>query len=221
VEVLGRFRRVGYQWAVPATLGGLGQVAANRGEVTTAAAYFAEGLALAANREDLVSALVRTARLAAASRRALVATRLLGAASALAETVGYPLKPTEQARSQRAAIEARAALGDAGFTAAWAAGEALPVDQAIAEAQMVLAVLGAPSTLSTADNPFGLTPRQQDVLALLCAHLSDREIAARLFLSPRTVEGHVAHIIGKLGVGTRREVVALAGHVAVVSRPSG
>lgn len=220
MEALGRFRRVGYQWAVPGTLGWLGQATMNRGDMATAAAYLAEGLALVGNREDLISALIRTARLAAADRRVLVAIRLLAAVAALAETVGYPLKPAEQARSERAAIDARAALGDSGFEAAWAAGGVLTADEAIAEAHALLAAMGAPSPPSTAaENPYGLTPREQDVLALVCARLPDREIAARLFLSPRTVEGHVSHIIGKLGVGSRHEVVAVAARIALVDRP--
>jgi DNA-binding NarL/FixJ family response regulator len=48
------------------------------------------------------------------------------------------------------------------------------------------------------------------VLALLCARLSDLEIAEHLFLSPRTVEGHVSHILGKLGAANRREATAAA-----------
>ena len=55
-----------------------------------------------------------------------------------------------------------------------------------------------------------LTPRQREILALLCQRLSDREIAERLFLSPRTVEGHVTQILGKLGVTSRREAAAVA-----------
>jgi DNA-binding CsgD family transcriptional regulator len=210
--VLNRFRRVGYQWAVSTTLGRLGQVAANRGDVTAAAAYYAESLFLAENREDLVVALVRTARLAATGGRALVATRLLGAAAALAETVGYPLTPTEQARCQDAAAGARAALGETSFEAAWAVGEALPPEQAIAEARVVLAIVGASAggRGRIVDNAFGLTPREREVLTLLTEGRSNQAIADTLFISPRTAKNHVASILAKLGVESRAAATAYA-----------
>jgi predicted ATPase/DNA-binding CsgD family transcriptional regulator len=50
----------------------------------------------------------------------------------------------------------------------------------------------------------GVTAREAEVLALLRAHLTDREIGERLFLSSRTVEKHVASLRGKLGVRSRR-----------------
>ena len=51
--------------------------------------------------------------------------------------------------------------------------------------------------------PAGLTAREVEVLRLVAAGLSNREIADRLFLSPRTVKAHVANIFAKLGVHTR------------------
>ena len=51
-----------------------------------------------------------------------------------------------------------------------------------------------------------LTPRELEVAALVAEGLTNKEIAARLFLSERTAEGHVEHIRDKLGFGTRSQI---------------
>jgi DNA-binding CsgD family transcriptional regulator len=55
-----------------------------------------------------------------------------------------------------------------------------------------------------------LTPRETEVLRLLAVGLPDREIADALFVSVRTVEGHVARILAKLGVRSRTAAAMLA-----------
>lgn len=56
-------------------------------------------------------------------------------------------------------------------------------------------------------DPLGLTARERQVLELLGEGLSNRDIAARLHRSPRTVEHHVAALLAKLGVATREAAV--------------
>jgi DNA-binding CsgD family transcriptional regulator len=55
-----------------------------------------------------------------------------------------------------------------------------------------------------------LSPREREVLVLLAAGHTDRAIAAALFVSVRTVEGHVARILAKLGAPTRGAAVTTA-----------
>lgn len=62
----------------------------------------------------------------------------------------------------------------------------------------------------TRDDPLGLTAREREVFDLLAQQLSNRAIAERLHRSGRTVENHVAALLGKLGVATRAEAAALA-----------
>ena len=56
----------------------------------------------------------------------------------------------------------------------------------------------------------GLTARELEVLRLVAAGRSNREIAGELFISAKTASVHVSNILGKLGVGSRGEAAATA-----------
>ena len=65
------------------------------------------------------------------------------------------------------------------------------------------------------DDGVGLTARETEVLELLADGLTNREIAARLFISQKTVGAHMAHIYGKLGVHSRVEAAGRARQLGV------
>ena len=93
------------------------------------------------------------------------------------------------------------------------------VEHVAKRARLGPAVAGTPGP----DDRFGLTQRERDVLGLVCAGCTNRQIAARLFISPKTAGLHVSHILAKLGVTTRGEAAALAhrlGLNAVASVPA-
>ncbi len=66
----------------------------------------------------------------------------------------------------------------------------------------------------------GLTERELEVLRLVAAGRSNREIAAELFISPKTASVHVSNILGKLGVASRGEAAARA-HTLRLFDPAG
>lgn len=66
------------------------------------------------------------------------------------------------------------------------------------------------SASKEAPRPAGLTPREVEVLRLVAAGMTNKEIAARLVLSVPTVERHVANIYGKIGAGRRYDAIAFA-----------
>ena len=55
-----------------------------------------------------------------------------------------------------------------------------------------------------------LTPREREILQMIAEGLTDREVAARLTLSPATARTHARNLIGKLGAHTRAQAVAIA-----------
>ncbi|MFE5920189.1 AAA family ATPase [Streptomyces sp. NPDC056468] len=86
-----------------------------------------------------------------------------------------------------------------------------------------LALTTAPPPTDPADS-LGLTTRERDVLRLVSAGRTNRQIAEELFISPKTASVHVSNILGKLGVSGRGEAAAVAhrtGMFATESLPSG
>ncbi len=66
----------------------------------------------------------------------------------------------------------------------------------------------------------GLTPREREVLHAMAEGLSNSEIGARLFISPRTVETHRANVLHQLGLTTQTEVVLYALQRGILKLPS-
>ncbi len=69
--------------------------------------------------------------------------------------------------------------------------------------------------LVTRAAPAGLTPREQEVLALLAGGLPDREISRRLFISERTVHHHVSAVLSKIGVSSRTAAAREAARMGI------
>jgi DNA-binding CsgD family transcriptional regulator len=98
--------------------------------------------------------------------------------------------------------------------------ERLGADPAARMARKRLRELGMRSvprgaTTATRQSPLGLTPRQDEVFALIAEGLTNAEIAERLVVSVRTVDHHVSTVLSKLGVASRRQ----AANVAAAMRP--
>jgi non-specific serine/threonine protein kinase len=202
---------------------GLAAVAGDRGEAAGALLHYLEALSgfwPLGERWHLVLCLEGIAVLCPRADPVAVA-RLLGAAEALGEGDGFALPPRPAAAHERAVAGVRARLDEATFAAAWAAGRALPPAQAVAAAAALAAAARPKGGEASAADPHGLTSREREVLRLLVGGRSDREIAEVLFISPRTAQGHVAHIFAKLNVSTRAAAVATALRAGLVpERPA-
>jgi DNA-binding CsgD family transcriptional regulator len=220
-EVLRLLRDLGDPRFLAVTLGNAGWVATALGDTDRAAACYREQVPLALAVGDpylLAWGLDGVAAVAVQRGRDAPTARLLGAAAAIRAAAGDAVPGVVAARRDRYVARARTRLGDGAFAAAWQAGQALSAPDAVADA---LAVLAEPSVPAPAAAPHGLTPRELEVLGLLARHWTDKEIAAALFVSPRTVTSHVTGILTKLGVGSRREAAAAAAREGLVELTLG
>ncbi|MFE7116366.1 AAA family ATPase [Streptomyces sp. NPDC057654] len=77
----------------------------------------------------------------------------------------------------------------------------------------------APDRPADPAESLGLTPRERDVLRLVAAGRSNRQIAAELFISPKTASVHVSNILAKLEVSGRGEAGALAHRLRLFGAP--
>jgi len=126
------------------------------------------------------------------------AVRLLGAADALRQTTGYQRHLLHHTRYDAVVQELRSSMGDAAFSQAWSEGAARTVDDAVN-----YALRGRGERNRPAAGWPSLTPAERDVARLVAEGLANKDIAARLFVSPRTVQTHLTHMYGKLGVSSR------------------
>jgi DNA-binding CsgD family transcriptional regulator len=186
------------------------------------AAGLREDLELRASEEPRTSPLhhAHAAVFAAEAARAGGRDDLAGwdAAAAAWEALGQPY-PRAYALLRAAGIAVAAGDRDGAASRLRTAAEhaarlaAEPLRQQIGQlARRARIRLGGPDggPAAQAEVPFGLTPREQEVLQLVAAGRGNREIAGELFISRRTASVHVSNILGKIGVATRGEAAAVA-----------
>jgi predicted ATPase/class 3 adenylate cyclase/DNA-binding NarL/FixJ family response regulator len=126
------------------------------------------------------------------------AARLFGAAQAFRDRIGS-VRFTIYDEDHEASVAAlREAMGDNAFEESWAAGAALSADEAIAYAQRGRGERKRPSTGWAA-----LTPAELNVVKLVSEGLPNKDVAARLFVSTRTVQAHLSNVYNKLGLRSR------------------
>ncbi|WP_006247018.1 LuxR family transcriptional regulator [Mycolicibacterium tusciae] len=128
----------------------------------------------------------------------LSAARLFGAAEAARQHMGIVRFEVLQADDDARITASRDALGEQDFDAAWAEGSALSIQEAIAYAQR-----GRGERKRASSGWASLTRAELDVVRLVSEGLGNKDVAARLFVSPRTVQAHLTHIYTKLGLTSR------------------
>jgi predicted ATPase/DNA-binding NarL/FixJ family response regulator len=232
-ESLAISRTQGAAPQVAQTLADLGGVERAQGSLEAAEALHRESLTIRRDlglRPGVAHALEGLAGLAATRGQPERALRLAGAADALREATGARRPPVERVVLQEDVLQARRALGEAAAEAAWAAGRALPLDRAAAEALQGPADRPAPPPAASRGRPEAASPdghtasvppltrREAEVAALVARGRTNRQIARELIITVGTADRHVANILGKLGATSRAQIAVWAAEHGLVPR---
>lgn len=216
-ETIALAREVGDTWVLGWTFEHAANLALLQGDVPRAAALFLEGLVLLDTIRatwGIASCLLGLAEVAGVQGQPDRAARLFGAEQALRAMLGTSTPDFDHAAHRRGLTTARIALGEERFDALAAEGQAMSIDEVVAYA--LTADNGAEqrdhrakrhSELPTSTL---LTPREQEVAALIARGYTNRQIAATLVITPRTADTHVRNVLTKLELHSRAQVAAWA-----------
>ncbi|RZI53823.1 MAG: protein kinase [Pseudonocardia sp.] len=194
------------------SLNALGIAFYRRGNLTQASALLEQSLRLCrALGEQITSAtcIEAIAWIAADEHRARHAALLTGSADSLFKKIGSPgitvVMPNLRVHHDECRRVARRALGSSKFESALRAGSRLNYEEAVA--------LALGQELPVAESPLAggvtsLTRREWQVACLVGEGLTNKAIAAKLVISPRTAQGHVEHILSKLRFTSRAQIAA-------------
>lgn len=183
------------------------------GEGSQAAALANEALRLKRSSGDLpwgiAQGLEILAFIACGDGQHRKAAVLLGAAQTVWAIGGSPLVRPWYLRTFRdeCVRNTRDALGDDAYVAAFAEGTQLTLVQAVARALDERTDADSADS-APADGIADLTPRERQVAGLVAEGQSNKQIANTLVISQRTAEGHVEHILTKLGFARRAQIAA-------------
>lgn len=206
-----RFRRalslardVGDRRATADALSALAALTQARGDQKRAVSMHVEALSLrheVGDRAGVARSLETFAHHARAHGQPDVAVRLLGAVNALRQDLGADRARGEGREATAAEAGLEAELGAEAFAAAWEEGAALTADEAVTYASR-----GRGPRPSAITGWESLTGAEREVAELVRQGLTNPEVAARLFMSPRTVQGHLKKIFAKLHISSRRQI---------------
>ncbi len=210
-------KALGYKGGCAHTLAILGRIALDQGAYERATACYKESLTLrqeTGEKEGIATALEGLAAVTGMQGQPVRAARLCGSAESLRTLLRAPLTPIDRPYYQQTVAAIRAQLDEPTFLKAWTEGQAMTLEEAIAEAVQVKArehippttrpaPVETPSTSPARGNPFGLTAREIEVLRLVTQGLTTTQIAEQLMISPRTADAHLRSIYRKLEVTSR------------------
>ena len=205
-----------HRWYLACSLSALGLVAWHQGDLDRAAGLQQQSLLLRdglGDRSGVTYCLETLAWTAASGRQHERAAVLLGASDRLRRSMALTLDGQRHLSGYHRDCERQACqgLGEAAFEAACDRGMRLSPQDAVGYAlRQSTSPDEPPAPPSAAPEPPAppLTRRETQVARLIAEGYSNKEIAARLVIAQRTAEGHVEHILTKLGFTSRAQIAA-------------
>ncbi|HWD03511.1 MAG TPA: LuxR C-terminal-related transcriptional regulator [Amycolatopsis sp.] len=198
----------------------LGAVRWRRGDTASATAFMRESIRLYQMFEHpgMVAVCIEGLAWSAAESEPDRAATLLGGAKSIWKYSQMRL-PETAVQQVGGTIETRLRqqLGDLSFEEAYSRGHALSFDEVVTLALGDTQRSGPKAGNRAAHDD--LTRREREIAALVADGLTNREIAAKLVISPRTADAHVEHIFGKLGFRSRTQIARWFSQQEQAGRP--
>jgi predicted ATPase/DNA-binding CsgD family transcriptional regulator len=189
----------------------LAQVTLALGNDDASLSLYTESLRLAHDVGDswqAARALEGVAVTVARQGRGRLTLRLAGAAAGLREDLGAPLHPAERDQLDAELAAARAALGEEPASGAESEGRAVPLEQLVREVGELDDGTVVRERAPALPDRIPLSRREREVAVLVARGYSNRQIAQRLSISPRTAGVHVGNILGKLALDSRTQLAS-------------
>jgi DNA-binding NarL/FixJ family response regulator len=209
LEAVALFRELGSRRELAAALRNLATSARDDGDNQRAEAQARESLELYSELGDgggVLACLAILVNAFAEGGQEVIAVRLLGAIDAMCRQMDASAEIIGGGDHDLLVAALRERLGSDAFVAAWESGTALPPDDAVRLALAPHEDAGLNTTVTLLADE--LSPRQREVVRLITEGLSNKKIAEVLFISERTADTHVEHIMRKLGMHSRAQVAA-------------
>ena len=190
---------------VARSLVGQADLALAAGDIDAASRLHHEAMALEERMGDLAGLARSLESLAALATREAnheKAARLFAAASAQRDYSGFARPLPLQVSFECSVARSREELGVKRWVEVWDEGRRLSVEEAISYARKNRRRRQRPSM-----GWDSLTPAEHEVVTLVVDGLTNAEVAGRLFISPRTVGHHLAHVYAKLEIHSRRDLM--------------
>ncbi len=160
-------------------------------------------------RYCLAESIGEAARLLAMRREDATAAALFAAAERLRHSIGLVLIARAQHALDVRVAAVRAQLGEPRFAVAWARGQGLGAEAALALALSSIGAAPQQESSMAGERPVAaLTKRELEIAQLIAGGLTNPQIARQLVIGERTVDTHVENVLHKLGFASRAQVAA-------------